>query len=236
MFDFSWVRRLPPEAKSVYDRLEKAFDDLITMMATHSAGQILAEDKLVMQLANAVHQVGTALKNAGLEKQGADRPLFLWECHTNSEQRAKMILHLGLRESPDPDDVRTYIKTWCGKHDGDAAWANLRSTIARFRDALLPHLRPIVPSEMRPDQQSIASPPTVWYLDLDQISACVGRKKRGLEHYKHRKKDPLPPPDVAGGRGRKHEWKWSTIRPWLERTFDRDLSSVNPAQVARAGI
>jgi hypothetical protein len=75
-----------------------------------------------------------------------------------------------------------------------------------------------------------------WYVDLDGAAAMVNRTKSALEHYKRRKNDPLPTPDVPGGGGRKDEWKWSTIRPWLERTFGRALSSVNPANLPRAGI
>jgi hypothetical protein len=75
-----------------------------------------------------------------------------------------------------------------------------------------------------------------WYIDLDSAAAVVNRSKRGLEHYKRRKEDPLPEPDIPGGGGRKDEWKWSTIRPWLERTFRRDLSSVNPSGLPRGGI
>ena len=49
--------------------------------------------------------------------------------------------------------------------------------------------------------------------------------------YQTRKETPVPQPDVEGGGGRKDEWKWSTMRPWLEKTFKRDLSFVNPKNV-----
>jgi hypothetical protein len=75
-----------------------------------------------------------------------------------------------------------------------------------------------------------------WYIDLDGIAALVNRTKRGMEHYKRRKQDRLPNPDVEGGAGRKDEWKWSTIRPWLERNFHRNLASVNPRNLPRGGL
>jgi hypothetical protein len=81
-----------------------------------------------------------------------------------------------------------------------------------------------------------AASPSSWYIDLDGMAALINKAKRTLEHYKKRKNDPLSLPDVEGGGGRKHEWKWSTVRPWLERNFTRDLSWVNPANMPRAGI
>jgi hypothetical protein len=57
------------------------------------------------------------------------------------------------------------------------------------------------------------------WLDLDQIAALVHLRKRSLENYKRRQKDPLPEPDVPGGGGHRGYWRWSTIRPWLERNF-----------------
>jgi hypothetical protein len=56
-------------------------------------------------------------------------------------------------------------------------------------------------------------------LDLDQVAALVHLKKRSLENYKRRKRDPLPSPDFPGGGGRRDFWRWSTIRPWLSRNF-----------------
>ncbi len=66
------------------------------------------------------------------------------------------------------------------------------------------------------------------YVTLDQIAALVSRKKRTLEHYKPGEYkgdgDPLPDPNVKGGRGKPDEWIYpGSIKLWLEATFDRKL-------------
>ncbi len=61
------------------------------------------------------------------------------------------------------------------------------------------------------------------YVTLRQCSAMVQRSKRTLE-----KKKSLPEPDIRGEGGAPNEWKWSTIRPWLEATFGRKLPDVPP--------
>jgi hypothetical protein len=63
---------------------------------------------------------------------------------------------------------------------------------------------------------------------LDQAAAMVSRSKRTLEHYKRHKTKQLPDPDSSGGGGRADEWKWSTIRPWLEQVFNRKLPERYP--------
>lgn len=74
------------------------------------------------------------------------------------------------------------------------------------------------------DKLSVA----VQYVTLDQCAAFVNRSKRTLERMKTRKKDPLPDPDVPGGGGKADEWKWKTIRTWLERNYGRQLPSEYP--------
>jgi hypothetical protein len=63
------------------------------------------------------------------------------------------------------------------------------------------------------------------YVTLQQAAAMVSKTKRGLED----RKGDMPSPDIKGGGGRASEWKWSTIRPWLERTFSRPLPEQFPA-------
>jgi len=57
---------------------------------------------------------------------------------------------------------------------------------------------------------------------LDQIAAVVHRKKRTLERYLEEKK--IPAPDFPGGDGKAHKWRWSNVRPALEREFGFKLS------------
>jgi hypothetical protein len=90
---------------------------------------------------------------------------------------------------------------------------------------------PATPSE----QTGPPPPPSEQYVTLDQMAGLVNRSKRTLEKRKRRKNTPLPDPDVAGGGGKPDEWKWSAIRPWLEKEFGRQLPEQFPAGRFLAG-
>jgi len=62
---------------------------------------------------------------------------------------------------------------------------------------------------------------------LDQAAAVVGQSKRTLERYLQR--EDLPRPDLPGGGGRAHRWRWSTLRPSLEEHFRPGLPTKFPA-------
>jgi hypothetical protein len=66
------------------------------------------------------------------------------------------------------------------------------------------------------------------YVNLDQIAARVNRSKSTLERLKRRRGNPLPDPDIPGGGGKRDEWLWSHIRPWLEHEFKRKLPELFP--------
>jgi hypothetical protein len=66
------------------------------------------------------------------------------------------------------------------------------------------------------------------YIDLDQSAALVGRSKRTLE----RRLRKMPPPAIKGSGGKKSEWLWSVMRPWLEKEFGRKLPD-RPPHIAR---
>jgi hypothetical protein len=71
----------------------------------------------------------------------------------------------------------------------------------------------------------VESPPALrQYVTLDQAAAAVQRRKDTL-----RKNPRLPLPDVdGGGRGKPNEWLWSTIRPFLEHEYGRELPERFP--------
>jgi hypothetical protein len=60
------------------------------------------------------------------------------------------------------------------------------------------------------------------------MAALVQRCKSTLEKLKQRQDNPLPDPDIRGGGGKRDEWLWSRIRPWLEKEFDRRLPEKLP--------
>jgi hypothetical protein len=66
------------------------------------------------------------------------------------------------------------------------------------------------------------------YVTLDQMAALVNRSKKTLERKANATTSDMPAPDVEGGGGKPHEWKWTTIRPWLEKHFNRKLPERFP--------
>ena len=65
-------------------------------------------------------------------------------------------------------------------------------------------------------------------IDLDQAAALVNRSKRTLERYQKNPRKHMPLPVIQGGAGKKSEWKYSELKPWLEREFDRLLPDKPP--------
>jgi len=61
---------------------------------------------------------------------------------------------------------------------------------------------------------------------LDQMAALVSKSKSTLRLRYDRCE--LPDPDVKGGGGKRHEWKWSRVRPVLEELFKRSLPELLP--------
>lgn len=66
-------------------------------------------------------------------------------------------------------------------------------------------------------------PDAPQYVTLDQMAALVNRSKKTLERELNRPNSDMPKPDVEGGGGKPHEWRWDRIRPWLVTTYAREL-------------
>ena len=75
-----------------------------------------------------------------------------------------------------------------------------------------------------------ANPPVTapQFVNLDQMAAMVNRSKATLERRLNTGNSTMPRPDVEGGGGKPHEWRWDRIRPWLMAEFGRDLPERFP--------
>lgn len=78
-----------------------------------------------------------------------------------------------------------------------------------------------------PEQLETFQLATDQFVTLDQAAASVSRNKRTLERYRYDKayqrRFKMPEPDVEGGAGSPHQWRWSKLRPWLQEQFGRKL-------------
>jgi hypothetical protein len=81
------------------------------------------------------------------------------------------------------------------------------------------------PSSVSSDMAGDAS----GYVTLDQAAALVNRNKKTLERHLRNPKSRMPQPEVAGGGGKPHEWRWAVLRPWLEKQFGKTLPERFPA-------
>jgi hypothetical protein len=68
------------------------------------------------------------------------------------------------------------------------------------------------------------------YVTLRQAAAMVSKSKDTLEPLVG---NSLPEPDIRGGNGKASEWRWSNIRPALERHFDRPLPERFPSDLRK---
>jgi hypothetical protein len=71
------------------------------------------------------------------------------------------------------------------------------------------------------------------YVTLDQAAAWVNRAKKTLERRVNKEGSDAPLPEVEGGSGRAHEWRWSVLRPWLEKTYGKKLPGRLPSRGRR---
>jgi hypothetical protein len=87
---------------------------------------------------------------------------------------------------------------------------------------------PALDAEARGGGDGELPPAAEQYVTLDQMAALVNRSKKTLERSVNKPNSGAPAADVEGGGGKPHEWIWSTIRPWLEKQFNRKLPERFP--------
>ena len=77
-----------------------------------------------------------------------------------------------------------------------------------------------------PNGTGTATPdvPVIYYIDMDQAAALVNRVKKTLA----RQMMNMPAPAVKGGGGKKHEWNYAVLKPWLERKYGKLLPDRPP--------
>ena len=64
------------------------------------------------------------------------------------------------------------------------------------------------------------------HVTLLQMAAIVNKSKHTLERLCRSGK--LPAPDIEGGAGKANEWRWSVVKPVLEKTYRRMLPDRFP--------
>jgi hypothetical protein len=64
------------------------------------------------------------------------------------------------------------------------------------------------------------------YVTLDQMAVVANRSKKTLERWLNRGK--LPSPDVEGGGGFPHEWKWENVRAKLQEISGKEMPTHYP--------
>ncbi|HEV7299233.1 MAG TPA: hypothetical protein VGN72_07705 [Tepidisphaeraceae bacterium] len=63
-------------------------------------------------------------------------------------------------------------------------------------------------------------------ISMDQAAALVGRTKRTVQGWNEI--DPMPLPEVEGGGGKRHEYSYAKLKPWLEQHSGRKLPDQLP--------
>ena len=84
------------------------------------------------------------------------------------------------------------------------------------------------PEPIQEPREEIVQDGIETFITLDMAAATVQRSKNTLRKYMGRKRDPLPDPDIQGMGGKPSEWRWDSIRPWLEHEFGRKLPENYP--------
>jgi len=66
------------------------------------------------------------------------------------------------------------------------------------------------------------------YVTLQQIATYLKRNKNHMRRELNADR-AAPQPIIRGGSGRRHEWIWSQLRPWLETRYSRALPERFPS-------
>ncbi len=148
----------------------------------------------------------------------------LWECvgHVPEDNAAAVIVRMilsGCNETELHDAIRRY--------GGPIArdWTTLEDRLMRDGEA---DPQAVSMVEKALDESSAGGDEVHQYVTLDQLAAIIGRSKRTLERWQ-REKTGFPMPDIEGGGGKAHEWRWDRVRPWLIKEAKRDLPERFPA-------
>lgn len=85
-----------------------------------------------------------------------------------------------------------------------------------------------------PDNEADSMKGDHFTVTLQQVAHLVNRQKRTLERWmQNDPKFPLPDVEPGSGSGRPNEWRWSRIRPYLERKTGKKLPDRHPADTSR---
>ena len=127
-----------------------------------------------------------------------------------------------------------FVREWVARQKGyvkaDPRAADLAELNRndRFLCDLRVEMRTKFPSESKEWFDWLLAQEPEQYVTLDQAAAIVNRSKKTLEREKNKPGTTMPKPEVEGGGGRADEWVWTSIRRWLESTYQKALPMVFP--------
>ena len=64
------------------------------------------------------------------------------------------------------------------------------------------------------------------FVTLEQAAHLIGIPKRTIDNRRKRKHADAPQPAVTGKGRRPSQYRWSELKPWLERVFKTELPDV----------
>ncbi len=171
----------------------------------------------------------------GRELDRARLIFFMWEAMPVTEGvrgDAFFLLYTATRlheEKPDAERARLddegHVRKRYEAIQTTRQWLLIRDDIRKFAPLALAE------RDVRSRPLEAVSPPDetpLQFVTLDQMASLVNRSKDTLERRLNKKNTTMPQPDVEGGGGKPHEWRWDRIRPWLIKEFKRDLPERYP--------
>jgi len=233
------LKHLAREWKSLGEREFDVDDNQLELSQRYLAHPIWT-------LFNSIHKATRILRN-DIEWVAAfiDTPLALTPWKNPGERLSISLANPELdgvpydKVSGENRDLLRSIREELKHCDEDGRTAEILKELEAKHPGLLDNLRAEGAAKSNGNEGACADPVEIdvqptgnrppQYVTLDQMAALVNRSKKVLEKRLNLANSTMPRPDVEGGGGKPHEWKWSEIRPWLEKEFGKILPENYPS-------